>query len=172
MGNARFLYDKVSRLVSANLLLGPTGGGAQVQQTYTFDPFGNLTQIAGNAGRFIETNSSTNRLSSPASAYDAAGNLTAWNGASYVYDAFHQMERMTSGGEDWYYLYTADDERFWSYNPAANSSRWTLRDLGGKVLREFAGLRLLVWKRFPSRVQCDAVLGQVQGFAAPAFGRP
>jgi RHS repeat-associated protein len=42
---------------------------------------------------------------------------------------------MVSGGEDWTYLYTADDERIWSYSAAL--SRWTLRDLDGKVLREY-----------------------------------
>ena len=70
--------------------------------------------------------------------YDGAGNLTNWNGvATYNYDAFNQMTHMTNGTQDWVYLYTADDERIWSYNIPANSSRWTLRDLGGKVLREY-----------------------------------
>ena len=47
------------------------------------------------------------------------------------------MIQMTSGSENWGYVYTADDERLWMYNLAANTSRWTLRDLGGKVLREY-----------------------------------
>ena len=79
----------------------------------------------------------TNRLNGTGTVYDAAGNLTNWNGAVYQYDAFNQMIHMTSGAEDWIYLYTADDERLWSYNVPRNSSRWALRDLGGKVLREY-----------------------------------
>jgi RHS repeat-associated protein len=47
------------------------------------------------------------------------------------------MIHMTSGSEDWAYLYTADDERIWSYNVGKNASRWALRDLGSKVLREY-----------------------------------
>jgi RHS repeat-associated protein len=48
------------------------------------------------------------------------------------------MQRMKSGSEDWLYFYTADDERIWSYNVPENRSRWTLRDLGNQVLREYA----------------------------------
>jgi RHS repeat-associated protein len=47
------------------------------------------------------------------------------------------MNRMTSGTEDWAYLYTADDERVWSYDLVRNLSHWTVRDLGAKVLRDY-----------------------------------
>jgi len=92
--------------------------------------------IGGTSGRNTPTSPQTNRLTG-ATAYDAAGNLTSWNGAVCNYDEFNQMTHMTSGSQDWVYLYTADDERIWSYNIPANSSRWALRDLGGKVLREY-----------------------------------
>ncbi len=121
----------------ATLYDGPAGGGTQKQQSYTFDAFGNLTNIAGTIGRATPTSAQTNRLNGTGTVYDAAGNLTNWNGAVYQYDAFNQMIHMTSGTEDWVYLYTADDERLWSYNVAKNTSRWALRDLGGKVLREY-----------------------------------
>ena len=137
IGTSAYAYDKVNRLVSATLYDGPTGGGTQKQQSYTFDAFGNLTNIAGTIGRATPTSSQTNRLNGTGTVYDAAGNLTNWNGAVYQYDAFNQMIHMTSGAEDWIYLYTADDERLWSYNVPRNSSRWALRDLGGKVLREY-----------------------------------
>jgi RHS repeat-associated protein len=136
IGASWYAYDKVNRLVSATLYDGPMGGGTQKQQSYTFDAFGNLTSIAGTTGRMTPTSGQTNRLTGVV-AYDAAGNLTNWNGAVYQYDAFNQMTHMTSGLEDWVYLYTADDERLWSYNVPKNSSRWTVRDLGGKVLREY-----------------------------------
>ncbi len=136
MGTAWFLYDRVSRLVQGSLDLAPTGGGAQPQQSYTFDPFGNLTAVAGTNGRNIPVNPNTNRLSGAAT-YDDAGNLTAWNGAAYEYDPFHRMSHMVSGSEDWRYAYTADDERVWMFKVGANTSRWTLRGLGGEVLREY-----------------------------------
>ena len=136
IGASWYAYDKVNRLVSATLYDGPTGGGTQKQQSYTFDAFGNLTNIAGTVGRMTPTSAQTNRLTG-AVTYDAPGNLTSWNGAVYRYDAFNQMTHMTSGAEDWVYLYTADDERLWSYDVPRNSSRWTVRDLGGKVLREY-----------------------------------
>ncbi|HKI00774.1 MAG TPA: RHS repeat-associated core domain-containing protein [Thermoanaerobaculia bacterium] len=137
IGASAFTYDKVSRLVSASLFDGPTGGGTAKQQSYTFDAHGNLTTIttAGTTVRNIPASAGTNRLNAPGTAYDGAGNLTSWNGAAYEYDRFNQMTRMTSGSEDWFYLYTADDERIWSFS--STLSRWTLRDLGGKVLREY-----------------------------------
>jgi hypothetical protein len=56
---------------------------------------------------------------------------------AYEYDAFHQMTRMVSGAEDWRYIYTADDERFWMYGVGGGGSIWTLRGLDAKVLREY-----------------------------------
>ncbi len=141
MGNARFLYDPVSRLKDATVFLGNSGGGASVQQTYSFDPFGNIQAIGGSGGRSTPTNPANNRLNGPGSFYDFAGNLTDWNGAFYEYDAFNQMKRMVSGNEEWLYLYTADDERAWSFkvNPSGvpRFDRWTLRGLDGKVLRTY-----------------------------------
>ncbi|MGH7488903.1 MAG: hypothetical protein ACREMY_25370, partial [bacterium] len=44
-------------------------------------------------------------------------------------------------GDDLDYMrarfYTADDERFWSFDLVRNLSHWTIRDLGGKVLRDY-----------------------------------
>ncbi|HEX3129810.1 MAG TPA: RHS repeat-associated core domain-containing protein [Thermoanaerobaculia bacterium] len=143
MGTSWFTYDKVSRLTTGTVFTGTAGGGTQKQQTYTFDAFGNLTAIGGSPGRNIAIDASTNRLvtsTDPATltSYDSAGNLTAWNGAAtYDYDAFNQMWRMKSGSEEWLYIYTADNERVWSFKVGANFSRWTLRDLGNKVLREY-----------------------------------
>jgi hypothetical protein len=132
-GNAWFLYDKVNRLTTANLVLGALNGGAQRQQTYTFDPFGNLTAIGGASGRNTPADATTNRLSG-AAGYDSAGNLTSWNGNTYEYDGFHQMTRMVAGAEEWRYAYTADDERVWMFKVGADLSRWTLRDLCSRFL--------------------------------------
>lgn len=49
---------------------------------------------------YTPTSTSTNRLTTAGTGYDAAGNLTAWSGNSYEYDAFNLMTRMVSGAED------------------------------------------------------------------------
>ncbi len=143
MGTSWFTYDKVSRLTTGTVFIGTTGGGTQKQQTYTFDAFGNLTAVGGSPGRNIPIDAATNRLvtsTDPATltTYDSAGNLTAWNGAAtYNYDAFNQMWRMKSGAEEWLYVYTADNERIWSFKVGSTFSRWTLQDLSGNILREY-----------------------------------
>jgi hypothetical protein len=74
-----------------------------------------------------------------ANAYDAAGNLTLWNSAAtYAYGPFGDLWSMTSGAEDWRYLYNVDGERFWSYRVTDGGGHWALRDLDGKVLRVFS----------------------------------
>ena len=137
IGTATFTYDPVSRLVSSTQFDGPTGSGTQKQQSYAFDAFGNLTNITGTSGRATPTAPQTNRLNGPGTVYDAAGNLTNWNGAVYTYDNFNQMIDMASGVEHDVYLYTADDERLWSFDLNRTLSHWTIRDLGGKILRDY-----------------------------------
>ncbi len=142
-GTAWYEYDALSRVKTGTVFPDPLGTGTQQKQTYTFDNYGNLgsitTQIGANPAvtRNTPASTSTNRLTGTVG-YDSAGNLTTWNGALYEYDAFDQMWHMVSGSEDWVYAYTTDDERIWSYNPAQNTSRWTLRDLDGQVLRDFS----------------------------------
>ena len=138
IGTASFTYDAVNRLVGSTQYDGPMGTGTPKQQGYTFDAFGNLTSITGTSGRNTPTDPQTNRMNGSAmTTYDAAGNLTGWNGATYQYDEFNQMVRMQSPPENWAYLYTADDERLWSYDLGRNLSHWTVRDLGAKVLRDY-----------------------------------
>ncbi|MFL6193494.1 MAG: RHS repeat domain-containing protein [Thermoanaerobaculia bacterium] len=140
IGTDWFRYDKVSRLIGSAVHDGLTGGGNEKQQSYTYDTYGNITQIATTAGGVTTTRATpvawdTNRLTG--GTYDGAGNLTGWNGASFSYDSFSKAWHMVNGTQDWLYLYTVDDERAWSFNIGANTSRWTIRDLGGAVLREY-----------------------------------
>ncbi|MEO8277236.1 MAG: hypothetical protein ABI639_13565, partial [Thermoanaerobaculia bacterium] len=139
IGTANFQYDKVSRLVAATMFDGLTGGGTSRSQTYTFDAFGNMQSLGGLS---TPTSALKNQLTS--ASYDLAGNLTAWSGQTYQYGPFNEMKHFctttpcqSGGGQEWIYLYTVDDERIWAYNAAGTSGRWTLRDLDGKVLREF-----------------------------------
>lgn len=164
MGTDWFQYDKVGRLVRSVLHDGLTGGGNQKEQAYTYDTYGNITQIATTSGGTIQTRMtptdwSTNRLTGTA-VYDAAGNLTGWNGSAYEYDKLNKMWHMINGAEEWIYLYTPDDERLWSFKVNGNFSRWTLRDLDGRVLREY-NVNAGVWS-----VAADYVYGAGRLLAA------
>ncbi|HEX6898270.1 MAG TPA: RHS repeat-associated core domain-containing protein [Thermoanaerobaculia bacterium] len=134
IGTHAFTYDKVSRLKSANLYLEPNGSTNLRSQTFTYDAFGNLLAIGGHAGRNTPTTPGTNRLA--LASYDASGNVTSWNGNAYAYDPFNLMWNYRTGSDEWVYLYTADDERAWSYK-TDNTSLWALRGLDNKVLREY-----------------------------------
>ncbi len=144
-GTDWFQYDRVSRLKKGVVHADSSGaGGAATErvQSYVYDTYGNVLSITTAAGggtviRGTPTSAASNRLTG-AVGYDTAGNLTSWNGTLYTYDAFNQMTRLTSPSEDTLYSYTADDERVWSYNLTAGASRWTLRDLDQRVLREYS----------------------------------
>ncbi len=138
MGCSYYLYDKASRVLSGVQYVGQGGGTAAggYAFSHTYDGFGNLQAMTTKTGRSTPTSSTTNRLTGAVS-YDAAGDLTSWNGNAYTYDALDQMWKMNNGSKDWLYLYTADGERIWSYDLAANTSHWTVRDLDGKVLRDY-----------------------------------
>jgi RHS repeat-associated protein len=137
IGTHIFAYDKVSRLKAATLYLEPTSSVTQRTQTYTYDAFGNIQTIGGSSGRNTPTSSSTNRLDS--GGYDTAGNLTSWNLNTYQYDPFNLMWNYKTGSDEWVYLYTADDERAWTFK-IGNISLWTLRGPDGKVLREYSSI--------------------------------
>ena len=166
IGNSRFTYDHVSRLKTAEILVeSGTGlpfrdgfetgdlrcwapgscmtGSEDFNQTFTYDPFGNLKEVVGDQGRNTPTSSATNRLTE--ATYDVAGNLLTWNGDTYEYDPLGTMTRRcpsgcVAGAPDWRYIYTADDERLFALQVtqgAGFGNVWTLRDLGGSTLREY-----------------------------------
>lgn len=141
IGTWAFQYDGVNRLTRARQHDGQLTTGTQREQTYVYDRFGNLTEmraeLAGTPGRMFSVSTATNRLNAAGVVYDASGNLTRWNGVEYEFDALDRMWKMKNGAEEWYYLYTADDERAWSFKQGGTLSRWTMRGLGGEVLREY-----------------------------------
>jgi RHS repeat-associated protein len=134
IGPDTFNYDKVSRLKTANLYLEPTSSVTFRTQTYTYDAFGNILTVGGNSARNTPTSASTNHLTS--GTYDASGNLTSLNGSTYAYDPFNLMWNYRTLSDEWIYLYTAGDERAWSYK-TDNTSLWTLRGPDNQVLREY-----------------------------------
>src|SRR6185436_1064813 len=164
MGNSYFVYDHVSRVIDGHVAPGPVSDGTLSWQTYTYDPFGNIQSIGGTPGRTTATSTATNRLNS--ASYDSAGNMTAWNGNSYTYDALGMMTRMVSGAEDWRYMYTADNERIWAYRVSGlgAGSVLSLRDLDGKVLREYDAH--VSWGAFRDYVYGDGRLLASEGSQA------
>ena len=91
---------------------GALGGGQS--QSYTYDGFGNLTSVTTSPvgpepDPVLNVSGSTNRLASVS--YDEAGNQLGWGAYQYAYDPFNMMRSMTGTGNNWRYLYTADDER-------------------------------------------------------------
>lgn len=132
VGTEVYLYDLGGRLSMGRM-------GDQTYQQYTYDGFGNILSMASNLAKFSRatpTNSVSNRLTG--GFFDAAGNLTYWNGQSYDYDALNRMNRLITSGQEWHYMYDADDERVWSFRAGLpRFDRWVLRDLDGKALRTY-----------------------------------
>jgi RHS repeat-associated protein len=137
LGYDRYTYDELGRIVR-----GTAGRGAG-EQTYSYDGFGNLQTITttGRPTRLMNVNPATNRLNGSVTGantlavYDEAGNQTGENGTSgRSFDAFHNMATNVDGTR---YLYDANDERIAVVNAAGTQWRWTVRDLSGRVLREY-----------------------------------
>ncbi|HEX8249847.1 MAG TPA: discoidin domain-containing protein [Pyrinomonadaceae bacterium] len=135
-----YIYDRVNRLVEGTSL-----APWKKKQTYTYDPFGNMTKkdtyqnvTAYGTGTLSKadlygTNPSTNRFNSIA--YDASGNLTF---GIYGYDSLNMMKTYPGRIN----LYNASDERVHVYdyssgNPATYRDTITLRGLNNEVLREY-----------------------------------
>ncbi|HSS18934.1 MAG TPA: RHS repeat-associated core domain-containing protein [Pyrinomonadaceae bacterium] len=146
IGSDYYIYDRLNRLTEGSAYRSPNW-----LQTYTYDWFGNVTNILTTdqslnlTARAIAVDRNTNRVSDPnLAAYDVAGNQTRNGSYSLGYDSFNMAKSLQLPTAvpnvytaDWLYLYTAGDERLWSYNLKANKSYWRLRDLQGNVLREF-----------------------------------
>ena len=147
IGSDRFVYDEFGRIRKATLVQGSTTHA----QEFTYDRYGNIRRLvtSGESNPAVPAvNEATNRinLSGPTTtmvgAYDAAGNLTGYNGVDrFQYDALNVMTESTVGTERRLYLYTASNERIAVLKMAGTtvaSSDWTLRDASAKVLRRFA----------------------------------
>jgi RHS repeat-associated protein len=63
--------------------------------------------------------------------------MTSWNGNVYHREDLGLIWRHEAAGFAYIHLYTADDERIWTFHEGHNRSRWVVRDLDGKLLREF-----------------------------------
>ena len=100
-------------------------------QSFVYDPFGNLLQenvTGGSAPTLnITVDPTTNRINTYGFAYDAAGNLIQTpDGKTYAYDS---ENRMSQGNEGTYY-YGSNGERLASGSPSSTST-WYFHGPGG-----------------------------------------
>jgi RHS repeat-associated protein len=144
IGADTYVYDTAQRLVSS-----VTRG---VEEDYTYDASGNRKSASGavnclrqaTCAQPVTVDSNTNHLTTINNGnvtYDAAGNIATISGspgAVYSYDGTGMMTEATVGSDDRQFIYTADGERIAVRQGV--SWTWTVRDLNGKVLREFTSL--------------------------------
>jgi RHS repeat-associated protein len=138
IGSDSFHYDLVGRLVK-----GTARNGTR-RQEYTYDRYGNLTGLTtygpgGPVFRSLPTRASDNRLNTAGTTYDTAGRMLTRGSEQYSHDALGMMRTyaLTSPARSLIYFYTTGGERVLSQDVGANSSVFHLRDLEGRVLREF-----------------------------------
>jgi len=131
-----YTYDTLSRLVSVNTArVSSNAPGLPRTETYGYDPYGNMTRGTAKDGSPIDYGvDSGNHLAG--ASYDAAGNLTAYGGESYVYDATGMMVAKDHD-TTWHdrFVYTAEDERIGAR--VGDTWTWTFRDSSGKALRQY-----------------------------------
>lgn len=131
-GTDEYRYDSAGRLIFATL-------NGHVQ-SYRYDAFGNLVEVTGKNPTTIPVDGSSNRIAG--STYDVNGNLIAHDTTrEYVYDSAGMLANIVDSGyavPDRTYVYDADDEQIGTImNPG--ETNWTVRDFGGRPLREYRG---------------------------------
>jgi len=132
IGAQTFTYDEGNRLVQSQA----DDGSGVVTQTYGYDGFGNLVSVTGpQSVRTFPADLATNRLA--AAAYDAAGNLTSWGGFSYKWRPTGELRTRTGTGLNTWFAYDAGGERVVVHDRLSGRMTFTIRDLGGSVLRVF-----------------------------------
>ena len=95
-----FGYDTLNRINAFS------NGDSSMQQSYSYDSFGNLSQ-SGTLNS-VATFNAQNQINSGGYGYNSAGNLTSFNNgaftATYAYDADNQITNVNNGGA----MYTYD----------------------------------------------------------------
>jgi RHS repeat-associated protein len=147
IGSQAFAYDTQGRLIAAKLTRPDVSGS--IGHTYTYDDVGNMIARTESGSNPIQmtTSVATNHLTGLSVTYDAAGNVTQLQppGQAYIYQYTYdalgsmQMAKVSNVSDETrqIHVYTASDERIWTYDLGEEKSHWTIRDLGGNVLRDF-----------------------------------
>lgn len=115
-----------------------------------YDLYGNIqTVLTDGVALSTTTDAATNHLIGTGTAYaDGRGNLTSRAGVTFTYDALDRLVRRHASGDtrESLFFYTADDERILTFENEPPGSgleerfHWTLRDLGGTVLRDYTSV--------------------------------
>lgn len=135
IGEDTFVYDHVGRLVEAKV--------NDITREYTYDAFGNRTDCTNQPGmsemgdcqQGMRIDSKSNRVQDVE--YDDRGNVRQLFGHTYSWDSINMQTRdERANGIAREYIYTANDERIATYIVGTRWD-WTVRDLEGRVLRQF-----------------------------------
>lgn len=105
-----FSYDILNRLN------GFSTGDSSLSQTYSYDSFGNMNQVAPGTLQSNLSFASNNRINSSGYTYDQAGNVTQTNNGAgtltpYVYDAESRLSSINSGAANYIYNETGQRAR-------------------------------------------------------------
>lgn len=110
-----YAADDLSRIASANC-------GANWSQTFSYDPFGNLTK-SGTISWAPGYNTGTNRYTLTGTSYDANGNLLKDTFNTYAYDAEGKVISTIYPSQTWTFVNDAFGHKVeWSVNGAYESS--------------------------------------------------
>jgi RHS repeat-associated protein len=129
-----YQYDLLKRLESAS--------GKNWGETYTYDGFGNMTQMAptGTAGApslSVTVNANTNRLTPSGTLYDNNGNLLlGFPGIELQYDAANRISEVMEGAGNSFYGYDSDNRRIY-YRNTSNSETIYFYGADGKKLATY-----------------------------------
>jgi RHS repeat-associated protein len=161
----QYAYDSLNRLTSAT-----TTAGTAWSQTFTYDPFGNLTAKTGTG-----TAPPSIPVSAQPSAVDLNGNVTGTQGSAYVYDVENRMYEYYSttgtGVAPAYYAYDTQNRRVWQWNGSTYASPYSTTPnsytvyfygVNGKRLAAYTLTAAVVWQgnKVQSLTMNSAVLTQ------------
>ena len=136
IGVNTFTYDPLSRLAGSHV----EAPDSESDQTYIYDPFGNLIRVTTSGiPTDITTSTATNHVD--IAAYDDSGSVSQLQppNSAYVYgfhyDALDALsEETVDGAPASYFVYTASDERL--RIERGNVVHWRIRGLRPKVARD------------------------------------
>jgi RHS repeat-associated protein len=161
----QYVSDSLNRLTSST-----TTAGTAWSQTFTYDPFGNLTAKTGTG-----TAPPSIPVSAQASAVDANGNVTGTQGNAYAYDVENRMYEYYSttgtGVAPAYYAYDTQNRRVWQWNGSTYASPYSTTPnsytvyfygVNGKRLAAYTLTAGVVWQgnKVQSLMMSSAVLTQ------------
>lgn len=108
-----YSYDGLYRLISASTTNATT---SPYRQTYSYDALGNLTNKS-DVGSYTYSGSgyqnphAASSINGNSLMYDNAGNVTAYNGMTYVWDYLNRLTSTTKSGTSTSYLYDHTGQR-------------------------------------------------------------